>query len=256
MKILDCETQETMYASLEQITGVTKAELLSFFNQFDLEKYYEDNPDYWEPAEDLFLNKLRAMARTNLQFDCTTWFHLTRTFKGNDFKDGILPLGKNVQFIWDFLFHLQKGFLSQEEWQNFKKYVEKQSSGHYAWLYRMKVSDSFHWGPYAMLIKDVAFSAEEIGNHDYLDAPEIVEDICFTFEEKYNYDLLTKFKQSTYPCIIKFQVQESNIRHLGIVLNFLYHKHQNMELSIHCNTCFDANGTTIPKEAIMKIEYI
>ncbi|MDE3839049.1 hypothetical protein C0966_06645 [Bacillus methanolicus] len=107
-----------------------------------------------------------------------------------------------------------------------------------------------------MLIKEVAFSVEEIGKHDYLNAPEIVEYICYTFEEKYNYDLLTKLRQSTYPCIIKFQVQDSNIGHLGIVLNYLYHKYYNMELSIHCNTCFDANGTTIPMEAIMKIEYI
>ena len=72
----------------------------------------------------------------------------------------------------------------------------------------MKVRNPFHWGPYAMLVKEIAFVTDEVRNHDYLDAPEIVEDICFTFSDKYNFDLLRIFKSNTYPCIVKFIFQE------------------------------------------------
>ncbi|AWI03207.1 hypothetical protein [Clostridium drakei] len=40
-----------------------------------------------------------------------------------------------------------------------------------------------------MVVKDAAFSSEEIGNHDYLKIPEIVEDICVCFEKIYGINL-------------------------------------------------------------------
>ena len=125
MKILDCESIDSMYASLEMITGITKNELIAFFNEFDLEGYFEKHPDFYGYAQDLFQIKLEKMAKTNLQFDSTTWFHLTRTYKENNFSQGILPLGENIEFIWDFLFRLQEGHLSKEKWVKFKTYSKK-----------------------------------------------------------------------------------------------------------------------------------
>lgn len=42
----------------------------------------------------------------------------------------------------------------------------------------MKLASKQLWGPYAMLVREVAALSKEVGNHDYLDAPEIIEDIC------------------------------------------------------------------------------
>ncbi|MDE3839050.1 hypothetical protein C0966_06650 [Bacillus methanolicus] len=70
------------------------------------------------------------MARTNLQFECTTWFHLTRTFKGNDFKEGILQLGKSFELygIYGFIskkaFCLKKnGKISKNIWRNNRLFI-------------------------------------------------------------------------------------------------------------------------------------
>jgi hypothetical protein len=98
------------------------------------------------------------------KYDRTCWFHLTRTITANKFRQGILPLGQRLDAVWDFLY---------------------------------SVSDAMHWGPYALLIKDHAFKSEQIGNHDYFDSPEIVEDVCIYFTERHRFDLLAAFKNST-----------------------------------------------------------
>ena len=48
-----------------------------------------------------------------------------------------------------------------------------------------KTTNRLHSGPYAMLVKESAFRSSEIGNHDYLEFPEIVEDICNGYERQY-----------------------------------------------------------------------
>ena len=84
---------------------------------------------------------------------------------------------------------------------NFKKNM---GGHHHAYLYGMKVHGKMHWGPYALLSRDHAFKPGEIGNHDYLGAPEIVEDICLCFSEKFEFDLLGAFMKKTKPCVVKF----------------------------------------------------
>ncbi|MCC0567096.1 hypothetical protein [Brevibacillus borstelensis] len=257
MKVLDCETEETMYHSLYEITGISRNDFASLFTSFDLDSFYEKNPKYPELPDELFLKKLLQMANKGaFQFHITNWFHLTRTAEPEVFRKGILPLGENIDSIWDFLFLLQDGALSKEEWKSFRESLETRYPSHSAYLYRLKVPNRMHWGPYAMLIRNVAFSANEIGNHDYLAAPEIIEDICDTFAETYGFDLIQSYKNSTKPCIVKFQVKEANQKHLGIVVNYLYHRFHKMELSLHCNTCFDGGGQKIPQEAILKIEVV
>ncbi|GMX60101.1 hypothetical protein Elgi_68680 [Paenibacillus elgii] len=257
MIILDCESIETMYESVESVTGINRSELNEFFDGFDMDKFYEENSNFDEPADRLLLSKVREMENCNIrQIDAVYWFHLSRTYKGNSFNQGILSLGEAIDHIWYFLYDLQNGHVSKEEWDDFryKKFVESKS--HSAWLYHFKLGDKSHWGPYAMLVRDIAFVSKEVGNHDYLDAPEIVEDICHVFDGMYQFNLLEKFKQKTYPCIVKFQSGQSKDYYLGIVLNFLYHKYHEMEMSLNCNTCFDSEGESIEFDQILNVEFI
>jgi len=55
--------------------------------------------------------------------------------------------------------------------------------------YNLKTSSSIHWGPYAMLVKEIGFN--DVGNHDYLRVPEIVEDICLSFQQQYGIEVMT-----------------------------------------------------------------
>jgi hypothetical protein len=68
--------------------------------------------------------------------------------------------------------------------------------------YNLKTSGSIHWCPYAMLVKDIGFN--DVGNHNYLRVPEIVEDICLSFQQQYGVDLLQRYLNNTKSCIVKF----------------------------------------------------
>lgn len=253
VKILDCETEDTAYTSLENITGISKQKFIDFFNCFDMDKYY-DEVDYNGTGDQLLFEKLLEMTKgKDLSYDGTMWFHLSRTTKSEVFYQGILPLGQVINSLWYFLFTLQEGILTKKQWNLFRESLTN-SDEDYAFLYSMKISDSFHWGPYAMLIREIAFAAKDAGNHDYLDVPEIIEDICLPFQEKFNYDLLENFKQSTIPCIVKFQTADNEKSNLGIAMYYLYHKHKGEPLSLHSNICFDGEGKAI--KDILKIETV
>jgi hypothetical protein len=251
MKVLDCENVDSTYESLEQILGSNRSRLESVFKALDLDQFYRDNPRHPLPPEDLVSAEVRKSATLPGTYDRTCWFHLTRTITTNNFEQGILPLGERLEVIWDLLYSLARKHVSAEEWIEFRRDM---GSHHHAGLYWMKVSDPMQWGPYALLIRDHAFKSEQIGNHDYFDAPEIVEDICICFSEKYGFDLLAAFKKLTKPCVVKF----FDGPRVDCIDTAIYHLYQNLwrnRCSMQCNTCYDAEGEPVPPERIIKIEF-
>lgn len=251
MKKLDCETIDSTYESLEQILGTSRSRLESLFEGIDIESFYRNRPHHPQPPEDLVFSEVRKLATLEGEYDRTCWFHLTRILDTNTFEQGILPLGKCLDAIWNLLYSLARKQVSAEEWGEFRSDM---GSHDHAGLYEMKVSDATEWGPYAFLIKDHAFRSKEIGNHDYLGAPEIVEDICMCFTQKHGFDLLAAFTKKTKPCIVKFfdgprsDCVETAIYHL-------YKAHRREKCSIQCNTCYDAEGVPVAPDRIMKVEF-
>jgi hypothetical protein len=251
MKKLDCETIDSTYESLEQILGTTRSRLESLFDGLDIESFYRNKPHHPQSPEDLIFSEVRKLATLEGDNDRTCWFHLTRTLVTNTFEQGILPLGKCLDAIWNLLYSLARKHVSVEEWDEFRRDM---GSHDHAGLYEMKVSDPREWGPFALLIKDHAFRSKEIGNHDYLGVPEIVEDICMCFTQKHGFDLLAAFTKKTKPCIVKFfagprsDCVETAIYHL-------YKAHRGEKCSIQCNTCYDAEGVPVAPDRIMNVEF-
>ena len=118
----------------------------------------------------------------------------------------------------------------------------------------MKVSDADHWGPYGVLVRDVAFCPAEIGNHDYLGIPEIIEDISLCFVEQYGFDLRSAFIQNSQPCIVKFIDYTPDPRCLPPALYYLYSRFHGEPLSLSCNTCFDGLGKSVRQKQIQRVE--
>src|SRR5829696_2806039 len=139
MKILDCETVDSTYESLEQILGTTRSKLESVFQSVDIETFYRENPHHPQPAEDLIFSEVRKVATLPGTYDRTCWFHLTRTVPTNYFEQGILPLGECIDAIWEFLYSLANKRVSAEDWGEFRRDM---GASHSAYLYGMKVSDS------------------------------------------------------------------------------------------------------------------
>lgn len=259
MSILDCESISSTYMSLEAI-GIPSKELNDFLLNFDMDNYY-DKYNYHDTGDSLLLDIIKTKFKPVINFEYTYWFHLTRTSKSNTFNEGILPLNKNIDNIWNFLFNLLSDELTVKEWNIYRNDLEsgnlkKEYENIFGSHYRNKIKNSILWGPYAMLIRDSAFKSKEMGNHDYLKVPEIIEDICYPFDKIYNFNLLDRYIKNTKPCIVKFRHSESKLYYLGAVLFYLYIMHHNLKMNIHCNTCFSGKGIKIPHKDILSVEYL
>lgn len=251
MKVLDCETIDSTYESLEHILGSSRSRLESVLKELDLDQFYRDTPRHPLPPDELVSSEVMKVATLPGDYDRTCWFHLTRTINTNKFERGILPLGQRLEAIWDLLYSLARKHVSRGEWIEFRRDM---GSHHHAGVYGMKVNDPRQWGPYALLIRDHAFKSEQIGNHDYFDAPEIVEDICICFTEKHGFDLLAAFKKITKPCVVKFFDGPRG----DCIETAIYHLYQTLwrnQCSMQCNTCYDAEGEPVPPEWIIKVEF-
>lgn len=255
VKTLDCESFGSTILSLEKITNIEKEEIINFLSDFDMCEFYELNPYYDDTGDVLLFDQFNSTFIPSLNYDKTIWFHLTRTSPSNDFKNGILPLGVVINDIWDSLYELASDFISREGWYKFRETLEVGNGGWLAHLYQMKTSNKFHHGPYAMLIRDTAFKPGEIGNHDYLDVPEIVEDICVSFEKLCGYDLLDQYRKATRPCIVKFVSNFGDPNNISPVLYYLYKKIHRKRLNLYCNTTYDAKGPILP-ENILNVEFL
>jgi hypothetical protein len=263
VKVLDCENDDSIYKSLEEILGVSRSRLETVFDGFDVETAWKAEPET-EPNR-LVLSEVRKASSLlgNSEQTCTCWFHLTRTPPENQFESGILPLGHSLGSTWDFLGGLAAHCISMEEWNTFREKIgslppvsssrNKQSRS----LYNMKTANAFHWGPYGILVLDHASNPKENGLHDYLSSPEIVEDICGCFSDYHpHFDLLERFKAKSRPCVVKFLdagQQSDGDEFLSIAVHHLYRRWHNLQCSQYCNTCYDGRGQPVKRQQILKI---
>ncbi|PEA83803.1 hypothetical protein [Bacillus pseudomycoides] len=244
-----------MYESLKKILGLTKQEIQQVFRNFKVPSSLHEYSNDYKTIDTLLLEQIKkTIGKNRVNYDRTVWFHLTRT--NSDFKDGILPLGDIIENIWNDLYKLIEKEVSLEQWLEFRAKMETTSRSNSADLYRLKINEKKHWGPYALLVREVAFLSSEIGNHDYLGIPEIIEDICREFNDQFNLQLEKRFKDNHSKCIVHFYTTEGKEEWLGIVLNYLYHRFHDIEVDWDCNTCFDGRNMKVSPENILNVEFL
>jgi hypothetical protein len=110
-------------------------------------------------------------------------------------------------------------------------------------------------GPYAMLVRESAFRAREMGNHDYLWLPEIMEDICNGYRVAYGDVIHERLCNALTPFIVKFW----STRILGkncveSAMYYLYSTAHEEELCDLANTCYDGANSRVPPERIVCVE--
>lgn len=250
MKILNCENFDSTLKSVSNILNIDESKLLGL-----LERDYDiEYQDYNLGMFDEFLYEKIVIGRKDITIDKVCWFHLTRTTTINSFYEkGILPLGQVIEYIHQALYELVQDEISINEWEE----LLRKKDGHFAYLYAKKLSEKIHHGCYAMLVKDVAFCSDGIGNHDYLNVPEIVEDIISSIP-LHSIDLLKLFIKNTKPVIVKFISDiDREVRYLlPSALCYMYCKIRNEALWDGCNTCFNAMGRIIVPKDILSIEVV
>jgi hypothetical protein len=251
MVTLDCETYSTTIKSLSKIYRVTTDDLESFFLKFDIEDHFErNNPDKmgYEELRLVFENECKTEP---LELDNVNWYHLTRCLEEETFNEGILPLSKSLEKVWNMFFSC---FTGTEHYANLvDMHVTEVNND----LYNFKVGDDLHSGPYAMLVKDVAFNAKKIGNHDYLGIPEIVQDVCRGYEKRFNVSIEKQLKRMLKPKVVKFiSKKKTDVSCIEAALYYAYLCFNDSELTLNSNTCFNGENTIISPENIVYVKTI
>jgi hypothetical protein len=248
---IDCESYESALASLAGVYRASIADIKDFLSEFEIESEYEKYKGDMSAGDLLQTKFSQKFGGPQQSVTGISWFHLTRTLDGATFSEGILPLGAALPKLWDMLVSIPKDKGRRLRLEELK------TNGVPNFQYNFKTPHKLHHGPYAMLVRESAFNASEIGNHDYLKLPEIIEDICLGYEEKFKESIEEEIKTALRPCIVKFEDRSgTRIDVIGPVLQYCYCKGRNEELHIHANTSFDGEGEAVPFEAIEKTEYL
>lgn len=251
--VLDCQNLQTTLQSLARAFHCTTRSMAAFLKQSkslwsSYEKGFLTLPDWPE----LLLKHVSTKFGDPDLPNVIHWFHLTRTKHGSSFEQGILPLDAALPQIWATLIDLAPDATAKRNLQSL------QQNGVPNYQYRHKVSDKLHWGPYAVLVRDVAFNAPALSQHDYLGMPEIIEDICNGYQEKYGESIISIVKRSLVPCIVKF-ADHSNYYpegYLRAALCYARNKVLGERIGSGAVICFDSAGRAIPPSAILHVEYI
>lgn len=248
---LDCESLESTLESLKNLFSCQKQDLEDLLLSLDIDGIYKE---HWEsitiPSEDYLYKFCLDNLGAHDTLSSVCWFHLTRTTEENLFENGILPLGCVLDNLWAMLVSKAP---SKEVKDNLLKIKSKNNS----YLYTLKAPDEAHWGPYAILVRAVAFNAESLFQHNYLRMPEIIEDICLEYEETYKLDLLSHYNSNLIPKIVKFR--SNNRLDDGCIKAALFYAYTGIRNQLPCAnavTCFDSEGIAVPAEDILNIENV
>ena len=248
MKILDCESIDSTYASMEEILCIERPRLEELLGNLDLDEACR-RAGGRTGAEVLLEAVVKHSRSSHPAFDRTCWFHFTRSHPQNSFSRGILPLRDALPFVWGFLLMLLPEEFHLEKWHGFAR---NPPSG----PYHARLKDPARHGPFALLPRDAGLSYRQFGIHGSLGAPEIVEEICSAFRAEHGFDLLRAYRENTRPCIVTFIDSNTCPGTLGAALHYLYrHLHGGRSVG-DCRVDFDAKGVAIPPERIRKVEFL
>lgn len=204
MKILDCETRESTFKSLETILNRSKEEITQVLF---------DSPTINDFSGLKLLKRFKMKDDFNL-CDRVMYFHGTRTTLDaiEDIKvNGLHPLPLAVEKIWAMLeLVFQDRIIDKVDWINFKdKCIKTKSTSYYNLLNN---SSDANFGPWAkMIFETVVNNKAGVNSHDYLDMPEVIENIFEQSKKEFTeIDFKTEFKKVCNSYVIKFWIDEDN----------------------------------------------
>ena len=223
MKRLDCENQLTALKSLSDIVGIDAELIWDDFLKYDFVTVYENGRFLCDFLDYLYDSFLEYFAIRNIEINEVCWFHLSRTMHPELFrKHGILPRKQAYMLL---------NRVDSTDINPCSPICTKECQG-----------------PFAMLVKDIAFCPDKAGHHDYLRVPELMEDIGLgSVYEANGISLIIKFVFKP-----KFEAKH----YLKHVVYYLYCCRHSDELDMYCNTCFNAEGIPVSPESILYIKEV
>lgn len=250
--VLDCESFDAALGSLAQIFQTTPEDLKTLLSSKEIGARYER---HWEELPD-FSDYIYGVAEQHfgspLPLDAVCWFHTTRVLPGTTFAEGILPLNQVLPSLKERLLEVVDDASVREQLRH-AFHAGRVGDHHYA----NKTQNSMHWGPYAILVRDVAFCTRRLSQHDYLGMPEIIEDICNGFDDPLKEALVALFRVKLRPAIVKFTSPTHNdMAYIATALCYVHSMLQEGKLDTNSVNCFDGKNKLVSRQDILKVEFI
>jgi hypothetical protein len=235
---LDCSSFESTKNSVIDIFNTSEETLFEILRTVD-----PFGSNYEPPDEVLYKNVCAALGVPNCDID-VIWFHGTRVENVDLIHErGLLTKTKAREFIEPRLKELAVGL---------------ESFGENPYQLSLSGKDGPHdEGPFAFLIRSVAIYAPA-SNHNYLDAPELVEDIAGILLGQNCETLVDRFKEITKPCIVSFVAEQKGYELSAALwyLKLVVDGDSDLEAANSANTFFDSEGVNIAPDRIQKVELI
>lgn len=243
MNYLDCHTRKSTISSLCELFSCSAKDLISFLENTEIET------DNYPPDRDIYYKTVKHFGASKTP-DYVCWFHATRTYQGNDFSEGILPLGEVLlESLWVTLFTIFK------DTKHYSHLLKMKHESNVSSIYKRRISPC-SGGPFAHLIREAIFKTEESWSGDYLKLPEIIKHICDAYYSKYKSQIYDVVERKLKPCIVKFKDNNGNHRgYFEAAIFYLYCCNKGERLTDFANICFDGGGIPIPQEDIIDIEF-
>jgi hypothetical protein len=250
--VLDCESFETAVDSLTRIFQTTPDSLKALLSAKEIGTHYETHWQELPDFKDYIYSVVEQHFGSPLALDSVCWFHTTRILPGTSFAEGILPLDAALPSLKAML-------IEAVDDVRVKGQLERAltSGGVANHHYANKTQNSLHWGPYGILVREVAFCANELSQHDYLGMPEIIEDICDGFEVTSGVALIDIFSAKLKPAIVKFtSVVDYAEAYVSTALCYVHSTIQEGKLDTNSVICFDGENNPVPPHDILKVEIV
>jgi hypothetical protein len=236
--ILNCTNYDTALESLEKIFNVSKSVIISVLQGVNPYDHLSQRP------EDVLYDHMCSEIGEPSHGIKVIWFHGTRVEDESLFrKHGILTKTEARHFIEPRLRQMADG-------------LEKNGSNPFSMSLSGK--DGPHdEGPFAFLIREVAIKAPS-PCHNYLDAPEIVEDLAGTFLGQNYQQLVDRFKKITKPCVVSFLAESKGyeLPHVVLYVKLVLDGEVELDAGSAANTFFDSEGVVVSPERIQNVEFI
>lgn len=250
--VLDCESIDAALESLGCIFNCSPMCIRELLSSKEISAFYEVNwrdlPDF----RDFLLTIVENQFGYPQALDAICWFHATRVLPEATFKEGILPLNAALPRIKAMLVDAVQDL-------TVKRQLEKvlAADGVGDSLYLMKTSDSSHWGPYAMLVRDAMFYPDSVRQHDYLGMPEIIADICNGFEKSTGINLIETFEEALRPAVVKFTSEPTHDEScISAAINYVFSTIHEGRPNSNCLCCFEGEGVQVLPEKILKVDFV
>lgn len=248
---IDCESKESALECLAKIFSCSIEVFSDALLALDIDDIYHNaESPILIPSEEYLLNFVTEKLGHPKEFTSVCWFHTTRTTKENEFSEGIYPLDSVLDILWETLISNAPSSETKDQLALMKE------SGVVNHHYLDKTTNPIHSGPYAILVRDVALHANELSQHDYLEIPEIIEDICDGYPGN-SFSLCQHYSGILLPKIVKFRsAYRLDEGCLESALYYAYNCVRNLPPCGGSVTCFDGDGSLVPKDSIISISTV